>query len=320
MEYRRTGLVEKRHAFPEDEREILQAVLARIRGHFVVADRSLRDTYDVLMEDTPIAEGVTFSAVDHEEFPGWWVRAGQAHDVGRAIFYLHGGGYHSGSARAYRGFVSQIVARTGVDAFIFDYPLAPEHPFPAAYEAALAALRWLATQGVGQTAIVGDSAGGGLALATASGAELTIPAIIAIVVFSPYVDLAFRGSSYRDPNTRDLILQAEPMAMRAAAYLNGADPMDGRASPLYSVPRSLPPLAIQVGLDELLLDDSRRYATTAAERGGVVHLDIYEELHHVFQIAVGDLPSADRALNDVATFLSRHWQPVQPQKPAAGEL
>jgi acetyl esterase/lipase len=103
-----------------------------------------------------------------------------------------------------------------VDAFIFDWPLAPEHPFPAAYAASSATLQWLATQGVDQIAIVGDSAGGRLAVATASGAKPTIPAIAAIVVFSPYVNLAFTGSSYHDPNTCDLILQAKPMAMRAA--------------------------------------------------------------------------------------------------------
>ena len=306
MNENRPGLIETRHALPEGEREIERAVLAKLLGHMSNAERPIRESYDAMLSECPAAAGVTFSAIEDGDVRGWWARVAGA-PAGRAILYFHGGGYALGSARAYRGFASQIATRAGVDAFIADYPLAPEHPFPAAYDAAPAARRWLATQGVERIALAGDSAGGGLALATAAEPGAVAPAIAAIVVFSPWVDLAVSGASFNDPNTYDPIFQPQRLAASAAAYLHGADPKDGRASPLYSIPHSLPAVMIQVGSDELLLDDARRYAAAAAERGGEVHLDIFDGLHHVFQTATKDLPSARSALDAAAAFLTRHW-------------
>ena len=301
------GLIETRHALPKSERETVQAVLAKVLNHMSRSDRPLRESYDIMMDETPTADGVTFSAVDQREVRGWWVRASES-PLDRAILYLHGGGYYMGSARAYRGFVSQIASRVRVDVFIPDYPLAPEYPFPAAYEAVLSVRGWMATQGIKQVALIGDSAGGGLALAVAAQRGALAPPIAAIVAFSPWVDLALTGSSLKDANTHDPILGQQGLAASAGRYLNGADARDGRASPLYSIPSVFPPLAIQVGTNELLLDDARRYAVAAAERGGGVHLDIFEDLHHVFQIAVNQLPSAGGALDIAAEFLSRHWR------------
>jgi monoterpene epsilon-lactone hydrolase len=212
-----------------------------------------------------------------------------------------------GSAEAYRGFASQIAIRAGVAAFVLDYPLAPEHPFPAAFDAAVAARRWLGTQGVTQLASVGDSAGGALALAALHPSGSQAPAIAAIAVFSPWIDLALSGASFASAETHDPIFQPQILSDAAATYLGGADPRDGRASPLYAVPSDLPPLIIQVGTDELLLDDARRYAQAAAEKGGEVRLEIFEGLHHVFQSSTRELPSARRALDNVAGFLSSHW-------------
>jgi epsilon-lactone hydrolase len=300
------GLVETRHALSEDERQIEQAILAGIGQHFASFVGSRRETYDAMIAQTPIADGVTLEAVDQNDAQGWWVRpAGAAAD--RAILFLHGGAYMLGSAQAYRGFVSQIAVRAGVAAFVADYPLAPEHPFPAAYLATIAARRWLQSQGVAQFALVGDSAGGALALAVLGEPDMNGPAVAAVVVFSPWIDLALTGPTFSSPDTHDPIFQREILSGAAAAYLRGADPRDGRASPLYAVPKTLPPLAIQVGADELLLDDSTRYAALAAGKGGEVHLDVFEGLHHVFQRSTKDLPSARRALDAVAAFLSRHW-------------
>ena len=176
-----------------------------------------------------------------------------------------------GSAEAYRGLVSQIVVRVGVAAFVFDYPLAPETPFPAAYNKGLTVLQWLKTQNFSQIALIGDSAGGGLALATlaatqsefiqtADSPNLYPPPVSAVVVFSPWTDLALTGPSFTSPDMRDPIFKPERIARAAAAYLGNVDPKDGRASPLYRIPDILPPLLIQVGTEELLLDDARRYA------------------------------------------------------------
>jgi monoterpene epsilon-lactone hydrolase len=302
-----TTSIETRHVLSDDEREIEQAVLAEIHQLFSNPTGNQRETYDTMIAGTPIADGVTLEAVDRDGVSGWWVRPAGA-PANRAILFLHGGGYVLGSAKAYRGLASQVAVRAGVAAFVADYPLAPEHVFPAASEAAAAVRRWLGRQGVSQVALVGDSAGGGLALSVLGDTATTSPEIAAIAVFSPWLDLAMTGASVTSPDIRDpIFFQPEMLGGPAGAYLAGADPKDGRASPLYAVPEVLPPLLIQVGSDEILLDDARRYAQAAADKGGEVQLEIYEGLHHVFQGATRGLPAARRALDAVATFLSRHW-------------
>ena len=301
-----TTSVETWHALSDDERQIEQAVLAGIHELFSNPTGDQRETYDTLITRTPIADGVTLEAIDRDGVSGWWVRPTGA-PADRAILFLHGGAYMLGSAKAYRGLASQVAVRAGVAAFVADYPLAPEHVFPAATEAAAALRRWLGRQGVSQVALVGDSAGGGLALSVLGDTATTSPAIAAIAVFSPWLDLAMTGASVASPDIHDPIFQPEMLAGPAGAYLAGADPRDGRASPLYDVPEVVPQLLIQVGGDEILLDDARRYAQAAADKGGEVRLDIFEGLHHVFQGATRDLPAARRALDAVAAFLNRHW-------------
>lgn len=302
----KTTSVETRHVLSDAERQIEQTVLAEIHGLFANPTGNQRETYDTMISRTPIADGVALEAIDRDGVSGWWVRPTGA-PADRAILFLHGGAYMLGSAEAYRGLASQVAVRTGVAAFVADYPLAPEHVFPAAPQAAAAVRRWLGSQGVSQVALVGDSAGGGLALSVLGDAATTSPSIAAIAVFSPWLDLAMTGASFGSPDIHDPIFQPEMLAGPAAAYLAGADPKDGRASPLYAVPEVLPPLLIQVGSDEILLDDARRYAQAAADKGGEVRLDIFEGLHHVFQSATKDLQAARRALDAVASFLNRHW-------------
>ena len=301
-----TAPVETRHALSEAERQIEQNVLAEIHRLFSNPNGDQRAAYDSMIAATPIAEGVALEAVDRDGVRGWWVRPNGA-PADRAILFLHGGAYLLGSAEAYRGLASQVAVRAKVAAFVADYPLAPEHVFPAAPEAAAALRRWLGAQGVAQVALVGDSAGGGLALSILGDKASTMPTIAAIAVFSPWLDLAMTGASITDPDIHDPIFQPQMLAGPASVYLAGADPKDGRASPLYALPQVLPPLLIQVGGDEILLDDARRYAQAAAAKGGDVRLDVFEGLHHVFQGAAKDLPTARRALDAVATFLSSHW-------------
>ncbi|HVE21749.1 MAG TPA: alpha/beta hydrolase fold domain-containing protein [Acidocella sp.] len=302
----KTPPFETRHVLPDDERPIEQAVLTEIHLLFQNSTGTQRETYDKLIAGAPIADGVTLDAIDRDGVSGWWVRPAGA-PADRAIPFLHGGAYMLGSAQAYRGLASQVAVRAGVAAFVADYPLAPEHVFPAAPEAAASIRRWLGRQGISQVALVGDSAGGALALSVL-GDTATTPAIASIAVFSPWLDLTMTGASFTSPDINDPIFQPEMLTGPAAAYLAGADPKDGRASPLYNLPEILPPLLIQVGGDELLLDDARRYAQAAEKKGGVVQLDIFEGLHHVFQNSVKDLPAARHALDAVAAFLGRHWR------------
>ncbi|HKR44413.1 MAG TPA: alpha/beta hydrolase fold domain-containing protein [Paraburkholderia sp.] len=302
----RANLIEVRHSLSDDDREAARASIERTQRLFNEFHGTMREAYDAMTAQTPVADSVGMESIANADAAGWWLRprAAPAH---RAILFLHGGAFVLGSASGYRGFASQIAVRAGVDTFVLDYPLAPEHPFPAAHDAVLAALRWLANGGIREVALVGDSAGGGLALAALGVDERRTLNIASVAAFSPWVDLALTGPSFHSDATRDAVLTRPVLANAAAAYLGAADPADGRASPLHAIPGRLPPIALQVGTDELLFDDARRYAAAAAEQGATVQLEIYEGLHHVFQRSTHELSSARYALDEVARFISRYW-------------
>ncbi|CAD6546034.1 Monoterpene epsilon-lactone hydrolase [Paraburkholderia hiiakae] len=302
----RANLIEMRHSLSDSDRDAASAAIARSQRHFNEFSGTMREAYDAMTAQTPVADGVGLERIDHADAKGWWIRPPSA-PARRAILFLHGGAFVLGSASGYRGFASQIAVRAGVDTFVLDYPLAPEHPFPAAYDAVLAALRWFANCGIREVALVGDSAGGGLALAVVGVEERRALTIASVAAFSPWVDLAFTGPSFHSEATQDPVLTRPVLANAAAAYLGAADPTDGRASPLHAIAKHLPPIALQVGTDELLLDDARRYATAAAEQGNTVQLEVYEGLHHVFQRSTHELASARYALDQVASFISRNW-------------
>jgi epsilon-lactone hydrolase len=299
-----TNLIEMRHPLNEADREAVISVLDRTQRLFAQSAGTLREAYDAMSAQTPVADGVDLERVEDADVKGWWVRPASALPD-RAILFLHGGAFVLGSATGYRGFASQIAVRAGIDTFVLDYPLAPEHPFPAAHDAAVDALRWLSKSGLREIALVGDSAGASLALGALGadgGRSLNVACVVA---FSPWVDLALTGPSARNDQTHDPVLTRPILTDAAAAYLGGADPADRRASPLYDVPEYLPPIAIQVGTEELLLDDARRYASAAAQRGNTVQLEIYEGLHHVFQRSTRELASARYALDQIAGFILR---------------
>ena len=293
-----------RIALADDERAREHALRARFAEFWSNAGGDLRATYDTFISACPLADACTVEQVAADGIHGWWVRP-SASPAGRAILYLHGGGYVCGSARAYRGFASQIASRTGLAVLAIDYPLAPEATLPSAPAAALAAWRWLRGQGFGEVAFVGDSAGGGLTLATlaAIGRPADGPAPVAGVVFSPWTDLALTGRSLTDPAIDDPLIGYDYIRDCAAKVLGTADPHDPLASPLFGDKRHLPPLLIQVGTDERLLDDARAYAGLAAAARVPVALEIWEGMHHVFQLDVAHLESSRHALDRAAGFL-----------------
>lgn len=297
--------VETHHPLRDGERERQRAVLERNAALMADYAQDRRGGYAAMAVLTPRATGVRFWQVSTGEASGWWsIPEGASDD--HAVLYIHGGGYHLGDAASYRGLTSQIAVRTKCPVFSADYPLAPEDRFPAAYEAIVRTRDWLGAQGFSQIAHMGDSAGGGLALATLS-EPLSNSTVASAVVFSPWADLALTGASFHDPETQDPIFTPKMLTDLAKSYLNGADARDRRASPIYGIPNHLPPLAIQVGSDELLLDDSRQYARLAAGKGGMVALDIFEGMHHVFQRDAGSIETADVALDLAAQFVSDHW-------------
>lgn len=285
------------------------AAMTKIRETVGVIPKGLpeRVAFDELIEHTPPADGVSYQAARLEGVAGWWCRPDNA-SKGGVILYLHGGAYVLGSARAYRNFVSQVAKRARCPVFIADYALAPEHPFPCAVQDAEATYRGLVEQGFADIALVGDSAGGGLALVllaltarVAREAALVRPK--GAVVLSPWTDLALTGPSLQLRAEADPFLTKSALAAAADRYLRGHDARDPDVSPLYGDLADLPPIQIHVGEDEILFDDARRYAEGVAAAGGKVQLHAWEGMPHVFATNIGVLQAAETALEEIDSFL-----------------
>lgn len=231
-------------------------------------------------------------------------------DVSRRILFLHGGGYVSGGFTAYRHFAMAIAQATRCAVLLLDYRLAPEHPFPAALEDALVAFGWMCEHGpdgsgAAQRAfLLGDSAGGGLALATLLELrDRKAARAHAAVTLSAWTDLTNSGDSIT--RNEDLSLgavKAVPDCF-AGLYLQGQDPQHPLASPLFATLEGLPPLFMQVSAAELFLDDSVRVAQKVRAAGGEVQLDIWPDLVHVWQGFAPQLPEATAALKRVSDFI-----------------
>jgi acetyl esterase/lipase len=252
----------------------------------------------------PAAKNIKLAPSSLGGVPGEWVTAGPAN---ARMLYLHGGGYFACSPKTHRP-ITGAYAGHGFAVFAADYRLAPENLFPAAVDDALAAYRaMLAAYPTDSLVIAGDSAGGGLALATllaARDAGLKMPACA--LLFSPWTDLAGTGASLVSNRDRDPMLVADRLREGADIYLAGADPLNPLASPLYGDLTGLPPLLIQVGAGEILLDDSTRLAKRAQAAGIQVDLKIWPGMPHVWQISQGFMPEARDALNQAAAFAKTH--------------
>lgn len=263
--------------------------------------------FDTLMERTPAAENVSYEHAEIGGVPGWWCRPEDG-ALGAAILYLHGGAYVVGSASAYRNFVGQIAKRVGVAAFVADYGLAPERPFPGAVDDALAVYGALADAGYDRIALVGDSAGGGLALvllaaATARAHDGCYRRPVAAAVMSPWTDLELSGSSMESRASADPLLNRATLETAATLYVEAKDRRNPQISPLYGLLSDLPPVCLHVGEDEVLLDDARRYADQFTDAGGEVELHVWKGMVHVFPANTAMLRAAGEALDDIARFL-----------------
>lgn len=220
-----------------------------------------------------------------------------------ALLYLHGGAYLVGAPSTHRGICAALAKRGGLEVCALDYRLAPEHPFPAALDDALAAYQELLAAGYEHIFIGGDSAGGNLTLVTTLRLrERGLPLPAALVCYSPVVD--FSGGQLHTPAAGDPLIHPKWIEQALGAYCPpGVDAQQPLVSPINGDLAGLPPLIIQVGEDEVLRNDSLRLAETARAQGVAVRLERYEGLWHVFQAHVGMLRAADRALASVVTFL-----------------
>jgi acetyl esterase/lipase len=234
---------------------------------------------------------------------------GAGNGNGAALLYLHGGGFVLGSARTGARLAAGLARRAGTRAISLDYRLAPEHPFPAAVDDALAAYRELLDSGIGpnRLAVAGDSAGGGLVIAALVAArEAGLPQPAAAVVLSPWADLTMTGESMRTRHGVDPLFTRERLGPFADWYLADHDRSAPLASPAFADLSGLPPLLVQVGSHEVLLDDAIRLAGQAGAHDVDVTLEIWPGVPHVFQNLTGALDEADEALDRAGHFLSRH--------------
>jgi acetyl esterase/lipase len=225
------------------------------------------------------------------------------------IFHIHGGGFALGSAAGSVGLASSLARKTGMRAVSVDYRLAPEHPYPAALQDVTAAYRALLEQAdrAGHIVVSGESAGGNLAiglLIAGKAQGLTMPA--AALLLSPMTDLTVTGSSYAGKAHADPVITAQAIRTRAADYLAGADPADPLTSPVFADLSGLPPLLIQAGSHEVLLDDATRLAAKAAADDVAVILDVTPGVPHVFQAFAALLDEGDAALDRIARFVKDH--------------
>lgn len=259
-----------------------------------------REGYDQMIANIEAVDGVTYEPAQVSGISGWWCHPPQA-TPHAAILFLHGGGFVLGSAQAYRNFAAQVASRVKVAAFVPDYRLAPENPFPAGLEDGLAVYHGLVAQGFRKIALVGDSAGGGLTLALLPLLKATPPAGAAVI--SPCTDLALTGASLETRAEADPLFTKEAIANMFSLYLASHDPRDPKASPLYADLNGLPPITIHVGEDEILLDDSVRYAQRVESAGGTVRLHIWQGMMHVFASNVALLGAAREAMDDIGAFL-----------------
>jgi acetyl esterase/lipase len=250
----------------------------------------------------PVPRGLEFHAATCGGITGEAVAEHAAR--GDAVLYLHGGAYCVGSPATHRAITGSLARRGATRVFAPDYRLAPEHPFPAAIDDAVAAYRGLLGEGVEsrRIAIAGDSAGGGLAVATAVRLrELGLPMPAALVLFSPWVDLSVQHPE--PPRPEEVMLSGAWITECARLYAGSRGLTDPLASPIGADLRGLPPTLIQVGTDDALLADSRRLHAALAAAGVHAELQEYPRRWHVFQLNAGLLADANRALETAGRFL-----------------
>ena len=246
-----------------------------------------------LMAEDVACERISCSSVERDE----------------VMFYLHGGGFTVGSCKTHRDLAARLSLTTGIPVLLVDYRLAPEYPFPAAIEDVTKAYRWLIKSGTQPHQIImgGDSSGGGLAMSTLLSLRDngdSLPS--AVVLLSPWLDLALTGESLVSRAHLDPLVSQEGLRACAKHYIGDRDPKDSLISPLYADLHSLPPMLIHVGDHELLLSDAIRLADRAQAANVEVKLDVWPEMWHVWHAWAASLPEGQEALNQIGGYVSRY--------------
>ena len=267
-----------------------------------------RTSLEKQVKRVPMPRNVDVQPSAIGDLPAEWLRPIGVNDD-RAVLYLHGGGYTMGSCNTHRALGARLAIASQTPVLMIDYRLAPEHPFPAALEDALAVYWLLSDPGMPSRsiALAGDSAGGGLAIATAialcdQGDRL--PTVIACM--SPWADLAMKGESMVTRAKSDPLISCESSLLHAGLYVAQHDPSSPLISPVYADLHGLPPLLIQVGDYEVLLSDSVRLAERTRQAGVDTTLEVWDGMWHVFQAYAPFLPEAQLAIDRAGAFINQH--------------
>ncbi len=280
--------------------------------HDIEARRKLIEQYFCVHPSTSEIRGQWFS-VQCDHIPMEWVVADGA-DLHRRILYMHGGSWISGSPAGYRAFLSRVSRAAGAAVLAVDYRLAPEHKFPAALEDCVQAYQWIRQNcPTGPAPIVsaylmGDSAGGNLALATLLKVkDLKMPLPEAVVAISPATDFTCGSPSLVSRASVDPIINPAILPALIPVYLGEhTDPTNPYASPLFGDYQGMPPMLLQVGDAEVLLDDSKRLAKHADQQGCHVTVEVWDEMPHVFQGFAPFLPQATEAIANIGEFIRKY--------------
>ena len=257
----------------------------------------------------PVANDVKITNVDINGLPGEWSIVPDS-DPSRVLMFFHGGGYCSGSIVSHRRLVTEAGRAAGVRTLAIAYRLAPEHPFPTAYDDVLTAWRFLRDQNIpaAHIAIGGDSAGAGLMLALIGrlrDAQEELPGCAWLI--SPWTDLTMSGSTLSSKEAVDPLIHKQYLIELADAYLPaGMDRKDPRVSPLYADLKGFPPVLIQVGSAETLLDDATRFAAVAGAADVRVTLEIWPQMIHAWPLWNARLEPGRRALASAGAFIGQH--------------
>ncbi len=284
--------------------DVVRAHLAKLPPSDSLTTAERRAQYERAEKVFPTPPEVKVERVSAPAVPAEWLRPPGA-VAGRVVLYLHGGGYVIGSPRSHRHLAAAIASAGAASALLLDYRLAPEHPYPAAVDDATAAYRWLLDQAIApeQVVIAGDSAGGGLTVATLLALrDRGVPLPAGGVCISPWVDLTCSGGSYRTKAAVDPIVTQVGVAEMAKAYLGNVAPRTPLASPLFADLRGLPPLLIHVGSDEVLLDDAVELAAMAKAAGVETTIEVWERMIHVWHWFLPMLDEAHAAVEGIGRF------------------
>ena len=289
----------------------LNTVLEMIRSRSAEVRKTTDDdrlSYERIMATLPLDDDIETQRVGANGVPAEWISAPESEDR-RVILYLHGGGYLFGSARTHRVMLAHLARAARARVLALDYRLAPEIPFPAPVEDSVSAYKWLLSQGIApeMVAIGGDSAGGGLTIAAMVALRnVGEPLPAAGVCISPWADMEATGQSYTANAESDPSVSQERILKIAKVYMAGKDHRAPLASPIHADLTGLPPLLLQVGSIEVLLDDSNMLKSRAKAAGVSVEMEVWDDMPHVWHHYAPILPEARKAIGRIGEFVLEH--------------